>query len=75
LEEGIVVKELDKDVYIKNLEDHVTQLSEHSKILGELIQQVEEDIPRNEGSKHLWACIDEANEITAGPTLAYVDQD
>ena len=68
-------KGLDKEVYIKNLEAYVTQLSEHSKILGELIQHVEENIPRTEGSKHLWACIDEANEITAGPTRAYVDQD
>jgi len=68
-------KILDKDLYIRNLEAYVDQLTEYAEILGKLIIHVERDIPREEGSEDLWKCIDEANRITAGPTRAYVDQD
>ena len=58
-----------------HLRAYIRQLLEHSKILGELLTHVEEDIPREQGSKHLWATVDEANDLIAGPTRAYVDQD
>ncbi len=57
-----------------HLRAYIKQLLEHSKILGELVAHVEEDIPRYKGSKHLWATVDEANDLIAGPTRAYVDQ-
>ena len=57
-----------------HLRAYIKQLLEHSKILGELVTHVEEDISREQGSKHLWATVDEANDLIAGPTRAYVDQ-
>ena len=44
-------------------------------MLGELVMHVEEDIPRSQGTKHLWATVEAANDLIAGPTRAYVDQD
>tara|TARA_Y100000310_G_scaffold123675_1_gene122424 strand:+ start:240 stop:443 length:204 start_codon:yes stop_codon:yes gene_type:complete len=58
-----------------HLRAYIRQLLEHSKMLGELVAHVEEDIPRHKGTKHLWATVDEANDLIAGPTRAYVDQD
>jgi len=57
-----------------HLRAYIKQLVEHSKMLGQLVTHVEEDIPRYKGSKHLWATVDAANDLIAGPTSAYVDQ-
>lgn len=65
----------DKDKLIKNLKTWNALLSEHSQILGELVEQIEEDIPSDEGTKHLWQIVDEANDLLCGPTRAYVNQD
>ena len=35
-----------------HLRAYIKQLLEHSKILGELVAHIEEDIPRYKGSKH-----------------------
>jgi|TARA_R110000787_G_scaffold20217_1_gene60171 hypothetical protein len=69
------MKITDKDRHVKNLERHIALLAEHSQILGELVEQIEEDIPRETGSKHLWQMVDEVNDLLCGPTRAYVNQD
>jgi hypothetical protein len=61
-------------LFIEQLENYVTLLTKHSIMLGELITHVEENISRTQGSKHLWATVDAANDLIAGPTRAYVDQ-
>ena len=58
-----------------HLRAYIKQLLEHSKMLGELLMHIEEDIPRHKGTKHLWATVDEANDLIAGPSRGYVDQD
>ena len=58
-----------------HLRAYIKQLLEHSTMLGELVMHIEEDIPRHQGTKHLWAAVDEANNLIAGPSRAYVDQD
>ena len=58
-----------------HLRAYIKQLLEHSKILGELLMHIEEDIPIHKGTKHLWATVDKANNLIAGPSRAYVDQD
>tara|TARA_R110000803_G_scaffold132008_6_gene199265 strand:+ start:2540 stop:2743 length:204 start_codon:yes stop_codon:yes gene_type:complete len=65
----------DDEIRIRRLEAQVALFAEHSQVLGELVEQVEEDILRTEGTKHLWQTIDEANELLMGPTRAYVNQD
>lgn len=71
-------KTLDKDLYIKNLEAHVTLLSKHTDALNFLVKQVEENVPRRKYTDyetvHLWTAIDSANEVLNGPTRSYVDQ-
>jgi len=57
-----------------HLRAYIKQLVEHSKMLGQLVTHVEEDIPRHKWSKHLWTTVDAANDLIAGPTSAYVDQ-
>ena len=57
-----------------HLRAYIKQLVEHSKMLGQLVTHVEEDIPRHKGSKHLWTTVAAANDLIAGPTRAYVDQ-
>jgi hypothetical protein len=69
-------KVLDKDIYIKNLEMQVTLFAEHSQVLGELLEHIEQDFSRKEdGTEHLWNCVDEGNELLMGPSRAYVNQD
>jgi len=58
-----------------HLRAYIKQLLEHSTMLGELVMHIEEDIPRHKGTKHLWAAVDEANNLIAGPSRGYVDQD
>lgn len=58
-----------------HLRAYIKQLLEHSTMLGELVMHIEEDIPRHKGTKHLWATVDEANDLIAGPSRGYVDQD
>ena len=65
----------DDEMRIIRLERQVALFAEHSQVLGELVEQVEEDIPRTEGTKQLWQLINEANELLMGPTRAYVNQD
>jgi len=67
-------KTLDKDLYIKNLEAHVTLLSEHTTALNYLVEQIEEDVPRERFTQHLWTAVDYANEVLSGATRSYVDQ-
>jgi|TARA_R110000782_G_scaffold53022_7_gene113058 hypothetical protein len=67
-------KILDKDRYIKALEAHVTLLSEHTDALNYLVTQIEEDVPRERFTQHLWTAVDYANEILSGPTPSYIDQ-
>ena len=37
--------------------------------------QVEQDVSKTEGSRHLWETVDEANDVLSGATRDYVDQD
>jgi len=52
----------------------IDQYNEVVVLLDELVSHVEEDIPRDEGTKHLWRTIDDAKALLCGPTRSYVDQ-
>ena len=71
-------KRLNPEQYIKDLETHIVsqkqKIEEYSTLLGQLVLHVEEDIPWEQGTRHLWKTMDEANELLAGPTRSYVDQ-
>ena len=56
----------------KGLENYIKLLTEHSEMLGELVSYLEtEDIL----DEKLYELVDKANNLIAGPTRAYVDQD
>lgn len=56
----------------KGLENYIELLTEHSQMLGELVSYLEtEDIL----DEKLYKLVDKANNLIAGPTRAYVDQD
>tara|TARA_R110000824_G_scaffold15639_2_gene65652 strand:- start:811 stop:1035 length:225 start_codon:yes stop_codon:yes gene_type:complete len=71
-------KTLDKDLYIKNLEAHITLLCEHTDALNFLVKQVEENVPRTKYTDYekvqLWTAVDYANEVLYGATRSYVSQ-
>jgi len=53
----------------------IKQYNEVVRLLADLVCHVEEDIPREQGTKHLWNTVDDVNELLCGPTSSYVDQD
>ena len=53
----------------------IKQYNEVVELLDELVSHVEEDIPREQGTKHLWNTVDDVKELLCGPTSSYVDQD
>ena len=53
----------------------IKQYEETLMLLADLVCHVEEDIPREQGTKHLWTTVDAVNELLCGPTSSYVDQD
>jgi|TARA_R110000782_G_scaffold54514_1_gene115196 hypothetical protein len=53
----------------------IKQYNEVVRLLADLVCHVEEDIPREQGTKHLWTTVDDVNELLCGPTSSYVDQD
>jgi hypothetical protein len=65
-------KRLNAEVYIKELEAEIVKLKD---LVIELVQHIEEDFPRESGTKHLWTSVDDAKEMLYGATSAYVDQD
>ncbi len=54
--------------------DWIDQYNEVVTLLDSLVTQVEEDIPKTQGTKHLWEAVDDANRLLCGPTRSYVDQ-
>ena len=59
-------KRLNAEVYIKELEAEIVKLKETIAI--ELVQHIEEDVPRESGTKHLWTSVDDAKEMLYGAT-------
>ena len=57
------------------LEQLKTKYEENIGLLADLVCHVEEDIPRHQGTKHLWSTVDDVKELLCGPTRSYVDQD
>tara|TARA_R110000787_G_scaffold146196_1_gene259921 strand:- start:331 stop:516 length:186 start_codon:yes stop_codon:yes gene_type:complete len=53
----------------------IKQYNEVVRLLADLVCHVEEDIPRKQGTKHLWNTVDDVKELLCGPTSSYVDQD
>ena len=53
----------------------IKQYNEVVELLDELVSHVEEYIPREQGTKHLWNTVDAVKELLCGPTRSYVDQD
>ncbi len=53
----------------------IKQYNEVVRLLADLVCHVEEDIPREQGTKHLWNTVDDVKELLCGPTSSYVDQD
>ena len=79
-------KKLNTELYIKDLETRVTDLAQEVKswkkknwhlhtLLDELVTQVEQDVSKTEGSRHLWETVDEVNDVLSGATGDYVNQD
>ena len=56
----------------KGLENYIELLTEHSQMLGELVSYLETEDSLDE---KLYELVDKANNLIAGPTRAYVDQD
>jgi len=52
----------------------IDQYNEVVALLDTLVTHVEEDIPRDEGTKHLWQTVDDVKAFLCGPTRSYVDQ-
>jgi|TARA_R100001377_G_scaffold76063_1_gene52836 hypothetical protein len=57
------------------LEQLKTKYEESLDLLNDLVNHVEEDIPKHQGTKHLWNTVDDVKELLYGPTRSYVDQD
>jgi len=59
----------------KQIHQVIKQHKEVVDLLGNLVSHVEEDIPKHQGTKHLWNTVDDVKELLYGPTRSYVDQD
>jgi hypothetical protein len=83
-----VAKGLEKTQYVKNLENYIELLTKHSQMLGELVSHIEKTdlfhCRKSVGKsgrlmvfvdEELYELVDKANDLIAGPTRAYVDQD
>ena len=57
---------------VEHLRAYNKQLLEHSTILGELVSYIDNKDLLDE---ELYELVDKANNLIAGPTRAYVDQD
>ena len=69
-----------------HLRAYIKQLLEHSKMLGELVTHIEKTdlfhstkgVGKSESwfvDEELYELVDKANDLIAGPSRAYVDQD
>ena len=52
----------------------IKQYNEVVTLLDSLASHVQEDIPREQGTKHLWEAVDDANQFLCGPTRSCADQ-
>jgi|TARA_R100000329_G_C7551531_1_gene194902 hypothetical protein len=68
----IAEKFTEKEEQVNDLHRYITQLEEHSQMLGELVSYIEKEDILDE---KLYELVDKANNLIAGPTRAYVDQD
>ena len=79
-------KKLNTELYIKDLETRVTDLTQEVKswkkknwhlhtLLEELVTHVEQGVSRIDGTRDLWETVDEANDLLSGATRDYVNQD
>ena len=69
---GIAEKFTEKEEQVNDLHRYIAQLEEHSQMLGELVSYIEKEDILDE---KLYELVDKANNLIAGPTRAYVDQD
>jgi hypothetical protein len=56
-------------------EELMIVINELREALDYLITQVQEDIPAEEGTRHLWDAVRNGNTLLCGPTSVYVTQD
>ena len=68
----IAEKFTQKEQQVNDLYRYIAELEEHSKVLGELVSYIEKEDILDE---KLYELVDKANNLIAGPTRAYVDQD
>ncbi len=68
----IAEKFTEKEEQVNDLYRYIAELEEHSKVLGELVSYIEKEDILDE---KLYELVDKANNLIAGPTRAYVDQD
>lgn len=82
----IAEKFTEKEKQVEDLYRHIAQLEEHSQMLGELVSHIEKTdllhstkkVGKSESwfvDEKLYELVDKANNLIAGPTRAYVDQD
>ena len=74
----IAEKFTEKEEQVNDLHRYIAQLEEHSQMLGELVSHIEKtDLLHSseEWKEKLYELVDKANNLIAGPTRAYVDQD
>ena len=59
--------------YVKQLVGRIVELT---TLLSDIVTHVEQDISREEGTKHLWSTVDHINDkFGANPSSVYVTQD
>jgi len=68
----IAEKFTEKEEQVNDLYRYIAELEEHSKVLGEMVSYIEKEDILDE---KLYELVDKANNLIAGPTRAYVDQD
>jgi len=82
----IAEKFTEKEEQVNDLHRYIAQLEEHSQMLGELVSHIEKTdllhstkkVGKSESwfvDEKLYELVDKANNLIAGPTRAYVDQD
>ena len=68
----IAEKFTEKEEQVNDLHRYIAELEEHSTVLGEVVSYIEKEDILDE---KLYELVDKANNLIAGPTRAYVDQD
>ena len=61
-----------KEKVVMELRESIKELRE---ALDYLACQVDEDIPAEDGTHHLWEAVRNAHNLVCGPTSVYVTQD